>query len=124
VQIIVSTGLALVLEKCKVAVIADWDADGVVSAALILYSQYSKGVFPLEERTKPCLIPAGPRSIKRVVEEGKCWEVVVILDIPYTSEVEETIQHLRECGARIYYFDHHSSTIEAIRKLEEEYMQR
>ena len=106
---------------CKVAVIADWDADGVVSAALILYAQGHRAKFPLEERTNPCLIPAGPRSIRRIVEEDLCWPVVVILDIPFTPEVEETIRHLRSCGARIYYFDHHHSTIEALRKLEDEY---
>jgi len=109
------------MEKCKVAVLADWDADGVVSAALLLYSQAHRAKFPLEEREKPCLIPAGPRSIKRVVEEGKCWPVVVILDIPFTPEVEETIRYLRECGARIFYFDHHESTMRAIRKLEDDY---
>jgi nanoRNase/pAp phosphatase (c-di-AMP/oligoRNAs hydrolase) len=108
-------------EDCRVTVIADWDADGVVSAALLLYVQHSKGVFPLRERIKPCLIPSGPRSIKKVVEENLCWPIVVILDIPYTPEVEEVIKHLRSCNARIFYFDHHSSTIEAARKLDEEY---
>ncbi len=103
------------------SVIADWDADGVVSAAIILYAQHHRGKFPLAERVKPCLIPAGPRSIKKIAEEGLCWDIVVILDIPFTAEVEETIKHLRECGSKIYYFDHHSSTIEAMRKLEDEY---
>jgi single-stranded DNA-specific DHH superfamily exonuclease len=108
-------------KDCKVAVIADWDADGVVSAALALFAQHSKGVFPLKERTKPCLIPSGPRSIKRIEEQNLCWPVVMILDVPFTSEVEEVIKYLRDCGAKIYYFDHHSSTIEAARMLDEEY---
>ena len=109
------------LEKCKVAVIADWDADGVVAAALLLYSQDRRGVFPLQERTKPCLMPAGPRSIKKIIENNMCWPVVVLLDIPFTPEVEETLRHLRACGARIFYFDHHESTLKALRKLEDEY---
>ncbi len=114
-------GADLIYDDCKVAVVADWDADGVVAAALLLYSQYHRGKFPLNERTKPCLIPAGPRSIRKIAENGLCWKNTVILDIPYTSEVEETIKHLRECGSKIYYFDHHSSTIDAMRKLEDEY---
>ena len=107
-------------DECRVAIISDWDADGVVSAALVLYAQAHRGRFPLEEKTRPCLIPAGPRSIKRLAEEGLCWDVVVILDIPYTPEVEETLRHFKNCGARIFYFDHHSSTINAMRKLEDE----
>ena len=109
------------MDECKVAVIADWDADGVVAAALLVYAQEIKGVFPLRERAKVCLIPSGPRSIARLLEEDRCWENVVLLDIPFTSEVESVISAFRnKCNSKIYYFDHHKSTIEAMSKLENE----
>ncbi len=109
------------MAECKVAVIADWDADGVVGAALIYYAQEKRGVFPLRGREKVCLIPAGPRSIVDAVGD-ECWEHVVIIDIPLTPEVESVISGLRErCGAKIYYFDHHAATLQAAPELEEKY---
>ncbi|MEB3765507.1 MAG: hypothetical protein GSR77_05020 [Desulfurococcales archaeon] len=110
------------MEECNVAVIADWDADGVVAAALLVYVQEVKGVFPEKGRQKVCLVPSGPRSISKIREAGKCWRTVVLLDIPFTQEVEETIKWMREnCNSKIFYFDHHSSTINAIHDLEEKY---
>ncbi|MEB3806903.1 MAG: phosphoesterase [Desulfurococcales archaeon] len=109
------------MEECRVAVIADWDADGVVGAALIYYAQEKRGVFPLDSREKVCLIPAGPRSIVDEIGD-KCWEVVVIVDIPYTPEVDVALKALKErCNAKIYYFDHHSSTLTNLAELEEKY---
>ncbi|MEB3860990.1 MAG: phosphoesterase [Desulfurococcales archaeon] len=103
----------------RVLIVADWDADGVVAAALMLYAQERAGRFPLESRIKPDLMPAGPRSISEVLAEG-CWDHVVILDIPYTQEVEAVLSRLRrECGSKIYYFDHHNTTIENMPLLEE-----
>lgn len=108
-------------EAGRVLIVADWDADGVVAAALMLYAQERVGRFPLEARVKPEILPAGPRSISEVLAEG-CWEHVVILDIPYTQEVETVIARLyRDCDSRIYYFDHHSSTIDNMPYLEEKY---
>ncbi len=105
----------------RVLIVADWDADGVVSAALMLYAQERIGRFPVEERIKPDIMPAGPRSISEVLAEG-CWDHVVILDIPFTGEVEAVIRRLAtECGTRIYYFDHHNSTIENTPMLEDKY---
>ncbi|MEB3780628.1 MAG: hypothetical protein GSR85_10455 [Desulfurococcales archaeon] len=104
-----------------VLIVADWDADGVVAAAIMLYAQERVGRFPVEERLKPDIMPSGPRSIAENLSSG-CWDHVVILDIPYTQEVELVIKRLREeCNSKIYYFDHHNSTIENMPKLEEEY---
>lgn len=109
------------MEDCRVAVIADWDADGVVGAALIYFAQEKRGIFPVEKKEKVCLIPAGPRSIIEEVGD-KCWERVVIVDIPLTQEVETVIANLKEkCNAKIYYFDHHSSTLSKMAELEEKY---
>lgn len=109
------------MEDCRVAVIADWDADGVVGAALIYFAQEKRGIFPVEKKEKVCLIPAGPRSIVEKVGD-KCWERVVIVDIPLTQDVETVIANLKEkCNAKIYYFDHHSSTLSKMAELEEKY---
>lgn len=106
---------------CRIAVIADWDADGVVGAALIYYAQEKRGVFPVEGREKVCLIPAGPRSIVEAVGDS-CWEHVVLIDIPLTQEVLAAMTALRErCRPKFYYFDHHNSTIQAVHVLEEDY---
>ena len=109
------------MDECKVAVIADWDADGVVGAALIYYAQEKRGVFPIGRKERVCLIPAGPRSIVEEVQ-GNCWETVVIVDIPYTPEVDAVLSSLKEgCNSKIYYFDHHSSTLSSMADLEEKY---
>ncbi len=109
-------------EQCKVAVIADWDADGVVGAALIYYAQEKKGVFPVKGREKVCLIPAGPRSIVEEMGE-ECWDNLVIVDIPVTDEVIKALAAFRErcSNSKIYYFDHHSSTLKNIHELEDKY---
>ncbi|MEB3787461.1 MAG: phosphoesterase [Desulfurococcales archaeon] len=110
----------------RVLILADWDADGVISAALVGYAQEVKGRFPVQERLKPDMLPVGPRSIQETVEdllerEG-CWEHVVLLDIPYTEAVEAALKLIKEkCGSKIYYFDHHSSTVKNITHLEDEY---
>ncbi|MCE4599667.1 MAG: phosphoesterase [Desulfurococcales archaeon] len=115
------------MEKKKIGVIADWDADGVVSAAIIIYVQEKLGKFPIRGKVKPEIHPAGPRSISEVVnslikEENTCWENLVILDIPYTNSVEEALKEAKEkCNSKIYYFDHHESTIDNMAQLEEKY---
>jgi len=107
-------------DKCRVAVVADWDADGVVGAALVYYAQEKRGVFPVKGRERVCLIPAGPRSLGEEIGGG-CWENLVLVDIPLTDEVLAALTAYRErCpGSRIYYFDHHSSTLQAAAELED-----
>lgn len=106
-----------------VGVVADWDADGVVSAAEILYAQEKLGVFPVSGRAKVELVPAGPRSIVDRLR-GRCWDVLVILDIPFTEHVAAALRQALESGCRyeaLYYFDHHESTIENMYYLEKEF---
>jgi len=107
-------------DKCRVAVVADWDADGVVGAALVYYAQEKRGVFPVKGRERVCLIPAGPRSLGDEIS-GECWENLVLVDIPLTDEVMAALSAFKErCpGSRIYYFDHHSSTLQAAAELED-----
>ncbi len=110
-------------EKDSVLIIGDWDADGVVSTSITVYSQEKLGVFPLKGRRKTRIRPAGPRSINEVDEGKRCWECVVILDIPYTDVVEDFLKDYRSLGCigKIVYFDHHPSTIENAEKLEKRF---
>ena len=108
----------------KVVVIGDWDADGVVSAAMIVYSQEVIGKFPLNGRYRVKLLPASPRTILESVSGLGCHEAVVLLDIPYTSDVEKALDYLKsvcEESTKIYYFDHHLSTIENTARIEEKF---
>lgn len=107
----------------SVAVIGDWDADGIVSTAIVYYTQSRLGVFPLRGRRIPFTSPGGPRSFPEVVASLKvCPKVLVVLDIPYTSEVAEGLKSFRGrgCSGRVYYFDHHPSTIDSLPELEDE----
>ncbi len=107
-----------------VVVTADWDADGVVSAAQIYYAQVHLGKFPLRARNvKVQALPSGPRSILERVERFECGEYLVILDIPFTDNVREALKLYRsKCPrASILYFDHHEATIANLSLLEKEF---
>ena len=104
----------------RVVVVSDWDSDGVVSAALIVYAQERLGVFPARGKAPVEALPSGPRSFADTLASVGCPDYLVVLDIPATEEVLGAIRSLREagCGAQIYYFDHHESTIRAMPELE------
>ncbi|MGC9210505.1 MAG: phosphoesterase [Acidilobus sp.] len=106
----------------KVLVIGDWDADGVIAAAEISYAQETLGVFPFKGKADLELRPAGPRSFQEALTGG-CWDYLVILDIPFTQEVESGLDALFNsgCRPRIYYFDHHKTTLEKSSHIEEKY---
>ncbi len=105
------------LVRIPVAIIADWDADGVTSAAMIYYAQRHRGVYPLQGRHDVSLEPSGPRgfpdAVRNVLERGGCPEVVLVLDIPFVEAVYDTLLDLySKCGRiRLVYIDHHYSTI-------------
>jgi len=92
----------------KVLIVGDWDADGVVASAEIVYAQEVLGVFPVKGKATIELRPAGPRTFSSVVSNG-CWDYVIILDIPFTQDVEMGLETLLKgpCKPKIYYFDHH-----------------
>lgn len=113
------------LVKTPVGVIADWDADGVTSAAMIYYAQHYKRVYPLRGHYDVALEPAGPRgfpdALGHIVGGGGCPDALVVLDIPLTSSVYDVLSNfLRECKeTRLVYIDHHFSTIYMSKKLYE-----
>jgi len=107
-------------EKC-VGVVGDWDADGVVSSAEIVYAQEFLGLYPEREKMRTVLAPAGPRTIDEAlkhISESGC-RTLVLLDIPYTSGVLSSLKRYRESFSRIIYVDHHLSSIVNSRRLED-----
>ncbi len=106
-----------------VIVIADWDADGVVSAAMILYAQQYQGKYPLKGKRSVALRPATPRTLAQALRwepSYECPEVIMFLDIPYVKHNYKIILDVkRRCGrTRIVYIDHHLSTIHNAHSLE------
>ncbi|MCX8196314.1 MAG: phosphoesterase [Acidilobaceae archaeon] len=94
----------------SVAVIGDWDADGIVAAAQFVYTQETLGAFPLRGRVHVDLIPSGPRGFRDKVL-GRCWEHLIIVDIPFTADVQAGLEDLESrCKFDLYYFDHHDTT--------------
>ncbi|MFN4046156.1 MAG: phosphoesterase, partial [Acidilobaceae archaeon] len=106
----------------SVAIVADWDADGVVSAAQLLYAQEKLRVFPVRGKVHVDLLPSGPRGFKDKVS-GKCWDYVIVIDIPFTEDVDMGLKSMADsgCNFKLYYFDHHKSTAENMDYIEKTY---
>lgn len=96
----------------SLAVVGDWDADGVVSAAQIFYSQSVLGVYPLRNKRNVLLIPASVRSVVNVVKEIVESDIgyVVFLDIAYSNYMDKALSILYSKGIKVLYVDHHIST--------------
>ena len=111
--------------RIPVLVIADWDADGATSAAMIYYAQYYRKVYPLRGRHDVRLAPAGPRSfpdtLAQHLETYGCPDAIAVLDIPLTERVYASLRNaLSQCkGLRLVYIDHHFSTLYMSKKLYE-----
>lgn len=106
----------------NVVVIADWDADGVVASAQLVYVQERLGLFPVRSRIPVDLIPSGPRGFKERVQ-GRCWDHVLVVDIPFTEDVGTGLDSMARSGCKfkLYYFDHHRSTFESSGYIERTY---
>jgi len=96
----------------SVAVVSDWDADGVVSAAQILYSQSVLGVYPFRGRRDVLLVPSSVREVAdavgEVVRSGASH--VFILDIAFSKYMDRALETLRSKDVKVFYIDHHIST--------------
>ena len=105
----------------SVVIVADWDADGVIASAQLVYVQERLGLFPVRSRVPVELIPSGPRGFREKVE-GRCWDHVMVVDIPFTDDVSEGLSSVaRRCRFKLYYFDHHRSTMESSNVIERVY---
>ena len=105
----------------KVLLLGDWDADGVVSSALVLYAQEVKRIYPLKDKAEVTLKPVDPHIVRYVLakEDLENYNVVVLLDIPYVKGLGRIFKNIkRECRElKLIYFDHHLSTIYNLHKL-------
>ncbi|MEM0260305.1 MAG: hypothetical protein QXJ51_02970 [Sulfolobales archaeon] len=107
------------LLKKDVCVIADWDADGAVSSAVILYAQKYEGVYPLKKRTEIDFYPSEPFGGFKVLERIPCYEAVILLDLPFIISGRTFIENYkRRCSdSRIIFIDHHLSSHKSLEML-------
>ncbi|MEL9939987.1 MAG: hypothetical protein QW632_02940 [Ignisphaera sp.] len=99
----------------SVIVVSDWDADGIVSAAEIVYSQETAGLYPIKTKTKVYTYPSTPKTILSLLESIDSFKsqnknYVVILDIAFNANVDKFLAHLKNLDSYIVYVDHHLST--------------
>ncbi|MEZ0290499.1 MAG: hypothetical protein ABWJ42_05350 [Sulfolobales archaeon] len=100
------------LLRRDVAVIADWDADGVVSSAVILYAQRYESVYPLKRKSDIEFYPSEPLGGFKILDKISCYESVVFLDLPLISVSEEYMRRYKsKCeDSKIIFIDHHLSS--------------
>ncbi|MCY0868430.1 MAG: phosphoesterase [Desulfurococcus sp.] len=106
----------------RVLVAGDWDADGVVATALIVYSQEKLGLYPLESKAIVDKIPLDPDRIKYFLADFKGgYDVAVFLDIPYSEHLGNTIKMMKtHFGvSKVIFVDHHVSSLQKQRELSE-----
>lgn len=105
----------------RVFIGGDWDADGLVSTALLVYSQEKLNAYPLQ---MPAIVdkkPVDPERLRFIFGDlNGVYDLVVFLDLPYTSNVPKILSMLKKHFGvkRIMYVDHHISTIINKDKLE------
>ncbi len=95
-------------------IIADWDADGAVSAAILLYLQNNQ-LYPVKKKVDIHTFPSGPREIERLFNKfSGCPAYYAFLDIPFTTELGRVFERIKkECpNTMIVYIDHHFSSLE------------
>jgi hypothetical protein len=111
-----------------VIVVGDWDADGFVSVAEVVFSQEVAGLYPVRSRCSTLVYPSTPRSILSLLNHiagmhsGEKLHLV-ILDIAFTNSVKAFIQSVKRLNGYVVYIDHHLPThlrYEAVEKLVDE----
>lgn len=102
-----------------VLAIADWDADGAVAAAVLLYAQKYEGVYPIKKRIEIDLKPSEPYSAFKDLNNTSCYDYLVILDIPIISISQDALREYKKIcrETKIIYVDHHLSTHRELHKL-------
>lgn len=104
----------------KIFVGGDWDLDGIVSTALIVYAQEKLKVYPINADVVVEKKPLDPERIKYIFNDLKgVYEYMVLLDLPYTERVGSILNLAKRHFnvKRIMYIDHHLSTLHNLEKL-------
>ncbi len=105
----------------RVFVGGDWDADGLVSTALIVYSQEKLEEYPIKGKAFLDKKPVDPERLKFILSEIRIpYDLVILLDLPYTESVPKVLWMLKKHFGvkKIMYVDHHLSTQINAKKLE------
>jgi hypothetical protein len=99
-----------------VVVIGDWDADGFVSAAEVVFSQEVVGAYPVRGKHSAIAYPSTPRALPHLLSRlaevrGNEKLYLVLLDIAFTEHVKAFIRHVKKWNSYIVYVDHHLPTL-------------
>lgn len=100
----------------------DWDADGLVSTALLTYSQEKLGKYPINTLAIVEKKPIDPERLRFIFGDLKgMYDLAIFLDLPYTNSVPRILSILKKHFGvkRIIYIDHHISTLMNKDRLEE-----
>lgn len=106
----------------KIFVAGDWDADGVVAVALIVYSQEKIGKYPLESPAIADKVPLDPDRVKYFLADFKGgYDVAVFLDIPYSESLGNAMKMMKNHFgvSRIVFIDHHITSLQKAKEIKE-----
>jgi len=104
----------------RVFVGGDWDADGVIAAALMTYAQEKVGLYPYKGSAIVDKKPVDPERIIKIFGDLKgSYDALVLLDLPYSERVFRVLSMLKNHFSigRIIYIDHHLSSISNVSRL-------
>ena len=104
------------MEKPKrVLVAGDWDADGIVSAALLVYTQEKLSLYPLKSVSIVDRVPVDPDRLRYMLNSISApYDLAVFLDLPYVPYTGNVLKMMKQHFGvgKIMYVDHHLSTLQ------------